>query len=162
MSWPWCGEPERTCANSPIFDNRRFADHFATALRDMWQRWCSSSNRHWQYSPAARFRPSCSKAILVLPIEFCASSKLRQHSNTIHTAYDYKRKRILPKSHYSSCTLAGSRPKQAGKFSTRKRLKAWTILATFGISSAFEDGCCEKSTPRTSWNTSHRMTSCAR
>ena len=29
-------------ADSPIFDNRRFADHFATALRDMWKRWCSS------------------------------------------------------------------------------------------------------------------------
>ena len=28
-------------ANSPIFDSRRFAGHFATALRDMWEQWCT-------------------------------------------------------------------------------------------------------------------------
>ena len=25
---------------SPIFDSARFANHFATALRGMWQKWC--------------------------------------------------------------------------------------------------------------------------
>ena len=32
-------------ANSPIFDNRRFADHFADALREMWRRWCETDTR---------------------------------------------------------------------------------------------------------------------
>jgi predicted O-linked N-acetylglucosamine transferase (SPINDLY family) len=26
--------------DSPIFDAPRFAQHFATALRGMWQEWC--------------------------------------------------------------------------------------------------------------------------
>ncbi|GAB6039868.1 tetratricopeptide repeat protein [Endothiovibrio diazotrophicus] len=29
-------------AASPLFDARRFADHFETALREMWRRWCQS------------------------------------------------------------------------------------------------------------------------
>ena len=31
-------------SNSPILDSRRFAVHFSTAMRNIWQQWCSSTN----------------------------------------------------------------------------------------------------------------------
>ena len=38
----------RQLLSSPVFDTKRFADHFATALRGMWQEWC----RHRKDRPA--------------------------------------------------------------------------------------------------------------
>jgi protein O-GlcNAc transferase len=110
-------------ANSPIFDNRRFADHFAAAMRDMWNRWCSSVSAY--ANPDSNPSPGHS------------STKARYTPPTIDTRINAPAKPLL-KLH-----IGGKQAKAGWKILNAQAIDGVDYIGDVRDLSVFEDGCCE-------------------
>ena len=111
-------------ANSPIFDNRRFADHFATALRGMWRVWCNSVSA----SPDRNSNPSPS------------------HSN-VQAQYTLPKIDIpikMPAKPLLKLHIGGVKVKAGWRILNAQALDGVDFVGDIRDLGTFEDGCCEK------------------
>lgn len=128
-------------ANSPIFDNRRFADHFVTALRGMWKKWCSSvaSGVHVDEKagddlPGRDFASGSGS----LSSPGYGGMQSGYTLATIDTHIATPRKSLL-KLH-----IGGKQVKTGWKILNAQALDGVDYVGDVRNLSAFEDGCCEQ------------------
>jgi protein O-GlcNAc transferase len=130
-------------ANSPILDSQRFAAHFSTAMRDIWQRWCSSrdslcsNSKQPNIAPLALGHYSNCMTDFALPPGY-SSSQTRYTPSTLDIQENATQEPLL------MLHVGGKEAKAGWKILNAQQFEGVDYIGDVRDLSAFNDGSCKK------------------